>query len=69
MYNTITGNICHGYKCIVVNVMQFNATFIQHVQVSGKYKKIRCGMIVNETTFHKRPNDTDLYNYRPLHGL
>ena len=26
-------------------------------------------MIANETTFHKRPNDTEINNYRSLYGI
>ena len=32
-------------------------------------KKRRCGMIANETTLHKRPNDTEINNYRSPYGL
>ena len=32
------------------------------------YKK-RCGMIANETTLHKRPNDTEIKNYRSPYSL
>ena len=33
------------------------------------HKKRRCGMIANETTIHKRPNDTDINKYRSPYGL
>ena len=29
----------------------------------------RYGMIANETTLHKRPNDTEIYNYMSPYGL
>ena len=31
------------------------------------YEKRRCGMITNETTLHKRLNNTDIKNYRSLY--
>ena len=30
--------------------------------------KRRCGMIANETTLHKRSNDTEVNNYRAQYG-
>ena len=33
------------------------------------YKKRRCGRIANETTLHKRPNDTEINHYRSPYGL
>ena len=32
-------------------------------------KKRRCGMIANETTLHKKPNNTETNNYRLLYSL
>ena len=34
-----------------------------------KYRKRRCGMIVNETTLHKRQNDTEFNIYVSPYGL
>ena len=31
--------------------------------------KIRSGMIANETTLHKRPNETEINIFRSLNGL
>ena len=36
---------------------------------NGNYKKRRSDMIASETTLHKRPNHTEIHNYRLPYGL
>ena len=66
------------YAPLLTNLFlySYEAEFIQNLLKDKKKKPLakfcnikKCGMIANETVLHKRPNDTEINNYRSPYGL